>query len=61
MYHILIEHIEAKAISQAQRIFRRLGGQIAQVSDLIITDNIPLYTQCYVHAYNKILKKEMKC
>lgn len=59
--YILIEHIEAQAIDQAQRIFRRLGGQITKVSDLIITNNIPLYIQCYVHSYNKILKKEMKC
>lgn len=44
MYHILIEQIESQALIQAQRLFRRLGGQITQVSDLIIANDIPLYT-----------------
>lgn len=46
---------------QAQRIFQRLGGHIEQIHDLIITDNIPLYTQCYIHSYNKLIKKELQC
>ena len=50
MYHLLIEQLESQALLRAQRIFRRLGGQITQVSDLVITNNIPLYTRCYVHS-----------
>ena len=57
MYHILIEQIESQALIQAQRLFRRLGGQITQVSDLIITDDIPLYTKCYIHSYNKLVAR----
>ena len=57
MYHILIEQLESQALIQAHRLFRRLGGQIHQVSDLIITNDIPLYTQCYVHSYNKLLNR----
>lgn len=57
MYHLLIQQIESQALIQAQRLFRRLGGQIHQVSDLIITNDIPLYTQCYVHSYNKLIKR----
>ena len=50
MYHLLIEQLESQALLRAQRIFRRLGGQITQVSDLVITNNIPFYTRCYVHS-----------
>ena len=57
MYHLLIQQIESQALRQAQRLFSRLGGQITQVHDLIITNDIPLYTKCYVHAYNKILNR----
>ena len=57
MYHLLIQQIESQALHQAQRLFRRLGGQIHQVSDLIITNDIPLYTRCYIHTYNKLLNR----
>ena len=57
MYHLLIEQLESQALLRAQRIFRRLGGQITQVSDLIITDNIPLYIRCYTHSYNKLVTR----
>ena len=50
MYYLLIEQLESQALLRAQRIFQRLGGQITQVSDLVITDNIPLYTRCYTHS-----------
>lgn len=54
MYHL---QLESQAILQAQRIFQRLGGKITQVSSLVITNDILLYTQCYVHSYNKLLRK----
>ena len=57
MYHLLIEQLESQALQKAQRIFRRLGGQITQVSDLIITNDIPLYTKCYTHSYNKLVAR----
>ena len=57
MYHLLIEQLESQALIQAHRLFRRLGGQIHQVSDLIITNDIPLYTKCYIHSYNKLLNR----
>ena len=59
MHHLLIQQLESKALHRAQRIFRRLGGHIEQISDLIITDNIALYTKCYIHSYNKLLRKEL--
>lgn len=57
MCHLLIEQLESQALIQAHRLFRRLGGQITQVSDLIITNDIPLYTKCYIHSYNKLTKR----
>jgi hypothetical protein len=54
--HHLIQQIESQALDRAQKLFRRLGGQITQISDLIITNDIPLYTKCYVHSYNRLVK-----
>jgi hypothetical protein len=54
--HYLTEQIESQALDRAQKLFRRLGGQITQVSDLIITNDIILYTKCYVHSYNRLVK-----
>ena len=57
MYHLLIQQLESQALQRAQRIFRRLGGQITQTHGLITTNDIPLYTSCYIHSYNKLVAR----